>query len=77
MTAAATGNIPTGFFFPEGSISFGGAAFDTIRLAATAPDFAIDNVALGTAAVPEPGTLFLCIIVVGMALRRRARQHLS
>jgi hypothetical protein len=58
-TSVASGVIPTGFFFPEGVISFSGPAFNRVVLSSTAPDFAIDNVSVN--AVPEPGSLSLLV----------------
>jgi hypothetical protein len=51
------GTVPSGGFFPEGTISFSGVLFDAIRLTSTAPDFAVDDIALS--AVPEPATVLL------------------
>jgi len=58
--ATASGVIPPGFFFPEGTISFSGSTFNRVVLSApTAPHFAIDNVSVNAAAVPEPSSLSL------------------
>ncbi|HEY0873515.1 MAG TPA: PEP-CTERM sorting domain-containing protein [Vicinamibacterales bacterium] len=62
--------IPAGFVFPEGAITFSGAAFDAVRLTSTALNFAIDDVALRS--VPEPATLSLIGVgLAAMGLRRR------
>ena len=59
-SSTATGTMPSGFFFPEGVISFSGPAFNRVVLSApTALDFAIDNVNVNVTAVPEPGSLSL------------------
>ena len=58
-SATATGSIPPGFSFPEGSISLGGATFNSVVL--TSPDtpfFAIDDVS-ASPTVPEPASLLL------------------
>jgi hypothetical protein len=55
----ATGTIPTGFQYPQGSISFSGLPFDSIELTApSTPHFAIDNLDAVVAA-PEPASLVL------------------
>jgi hypothetical protein len=73
-----SGTIPGGAFpFPEGTLSFSGSAFDHVFLFASgAPDFAIDDVRLGPAAVvPEPATVALTatglLALAGVARRRR------
>jgi hypothetical protein len=72
-SATATGSIPSGFFFPEGLISFNGPTFNRIVLSSPAAlDFAIDNVTLG--AVPEPSSLLLvAFAAIGAAAVRRRR----
>jgi hypothetical protein len=80
-TVSAVGSIPPGFDFPEGTISFDGhgATFDSLRFSTTgpAPFFAVDNIAVNTPSIPEPGTLTLFALgVLGFAgygwRRRRA-----
>ncbi len=71
------GVVPGGFVFPEGTISFGAATFDNVRLTA-ASEFAIDNVTVRPAAVvPEPSTWALSatglVLLGAVARRRRAR----
>ena len=61
-STSTTGLVPPGFLLPEGTISFSGAFFDTLRLTSTARDFAIDNVAVDTVPITlasEPATLVL------------------
>jgi MYXO-CTERM domain-containing protein len=86
--AAYEGNTPVGsntlpgmflpgFTFPEGEIAFSGANFNSVVLSTTAPNFAIDNVqvAPGTAATPEPHSVWLAaaglMALASSALRRR------
>jgi gamma-glutamyltranspeptidase/glutathione hydrolase len=58
-TVSATGTVPGGYVFPEGTISFGGNLFDRLVLAdAGAPAFAVGDVTVPFS-VPEPGTLVL------------------
>lgn len=76
--SVTTGSVvPPGFTFPEGTISFGAATFDNVRLTA-ATEFAIDNVTVRTAAVvPEPSTWALAatgLVMLGAATRRRTRR---
>ncbi len=69
-----TGQFLSGFVFPEGEISFGGAAFNSVVLSSTATDFAVDNVQAAPSAAPEPGTMALLgagLIVAGMPRMRR------
>lgn len=73
-TASASGAIPPGFGFPEGSLSFGGVVFDTIVLSSTAIDFAIDNVS--ATLTPEPGgwgTAALGLGLIGFLYRGTTR----
>jgi hypothetical protein len=73
-TASASGSIPPGFGFPEGSLSFGGAVFDTIVLSSTAIDFAIDDVS--ATLTPEPGswgTAALGLGFIALLYRRGTR----
>jgi hypothetical protein len=79
-TVSGSGAIPAGFPFPEGALSFSGAAFDHVFLFATgANDFAIDDVRLGGAAViPEPATVALTatgLLALGGATVRRRRPN--
>lgn len=54
----AMGIIPEGYFYPEGTISFNGALFNSVVLSApSVPYFAVDNINVST--VPEPGSLLL------------------
>jgi hypothetical protein len=58
--------------FPGGTISFGGVAFDAIRLSTTTQDFAVDNITVN--AVPEPAPLLLLGSgIAGLAARMRRR----
>ena len=72
-TVSVAGVVPPGFSQPEGRISFEGATFDSVILNTPSANlFAIDNVDVATAAVPEPSTMFLmCIGVVVLAFLRR------
>ena len=64
-SGSSTGVFLAGFLFPEGEIAFSGATFNRVVLSTTAPNFAIDNVAVapgiapGTAATPEPASSWL------------------
>lgn len=58
-SVVATGTIPDGYEYPQGSISFSGLTFDSIELSApSTPHFAIDNID-AVVAVPEPVSLVL------------------
>jgi hypothetical protein len=74
-TASSSGVIPSGFFFPEGTLTFSGATFNKVALSSTALDFAIDDVTVVGTAVPEPA-MFLpgCVIVAGLAMRLYVRR---
>jgi hypothetical protein len=77
-STSAPGVVPPGFIFPEGSLAFSGATFNSVMLSSTAPDFAIDDiVARQATVVPEPATVWLfgcgALLVVGVARRRRSR----
>jgi hypothetical protein len=52
-SATSTGEFLNGFTFPEGEISFSGAAFNELVLSSTSMDFAVDNISVISAA-PEP-----------------------
>jgi hypothetical protein len=73
----ATGRVPGGgFAFPEGTIFFGGAVFDEVRLTSSALNFAIDNVnvSLADTAVPEPSSIWLggaALTVLALVQRKR------
>ena len=59
-----TGQIPTDYFVPEGSISFSSpslTSFDTVQLTSSAQDFAVDNISISVIpkAVPEANTCVL------------------
>jgi hypothetical protein len=77
-TGGSTSATTTGFAFPEGALSFSGAAFTSIDLSTPASSFAIDNLVLDTAevAVPEPSSLaMLGAGLLGMwSFRRRQRR---
>jgi hypothetical protein len=75
-SVSAPGAVPTGFLFPEGSIAFAGATFNSVVLSSAAPDFAVDDiVARQASVVPEPATVWLfgsgALLVAGVAARRR------
>jgi hypothetical protein len=77
-SVSSIGAIPSGFFFPEGALSFTGEAFDQVFLFTDgAPDYAIDNLRLGDVAViPEPTTVALLatglLALGGVGARRRS-----
>lgn len=64
-----------GFRYPEGTLSFSGAAFTMITFQSDAIDFQIDNLKLATVAeVPEPASLLLLatgLPLIALARRRR------
>jgi len=65
------GVIPTGYSFPEGTISFSGRFDSVVLTSSTTPYFAIANV---TANVPEPSSLILlasALAGAGGLLRRK------
>lgn len=75
--------VPTGGFVPEGALSFStAAAFDTVVLTSTAPDFAVDNIVVGPAPVPEASTIASFGLLLGLggvvvAGRRKKTQPAS
>lgn len=73
-TVTQTGFFPAGFTFPEGEIAFSGPAFDTVVFSSTAPDFAVDQIAVAQA--PEPalyGLVGLALVTLGVVRPRRKR----
>jgi hypothetical protein len=60
---------------PEGVAFFSGATFDAVRLSSDTLDFAVNNITVQAADVPEPATLTLvglgALGLVGYRLRRR------
>jgi len=78
-SATATGAPLTPGGFPEGFLAFnsGGTTFDSVRLTATAQDFAIDDMEVpagGPEPIPEPGSVLLLgtgLAGLGRAWRRR------
>jgi hypothetical protein len=76
-SATATGSIPMGFSFPEGSISFSGADFDSVTLSTPAPFFAVDDIAVTATVIPEPGGLAaIGVLLVAMIVLGRLRFRL-
>ncbi len=74
--ATARGTLTTGFRYPEGVLSFSGAAFTAVTLISAAPDFQVDDlsVTLSAAAVPEPVSLAAAGAgLAGLAMLRRRR----
>lgn len=74
--SSVTGALSSGFRYPEGSLSFSGAAFTALTLQSTAIDFQIDNLQATTvAAVPEPtGLLLFAAGLPLVALARRKKR---
>lgn len=73
--ASSGGALSGGFRYPEGTLSFTGAAFNSVTFQSTAIDFQIDNLQVTTAPVPEPSSLLLIgagLPVLGL-IRRRTR----
>jgi hypothetical protein len=76
-SATSTGTFLAGFEFPEGIISFNGGTFNNVVLISTAPDFAVDNIAV----TPTPEPKSLSLLTVGLLLaaiifvRRRKAVH--
>lgn len=70
-TSSATGAV---FNFVEGTLMFSGATFDRVLLTSAAQDFAIDNLTVRPADVPEPGVVTLLAgAFVGVMARRRRK----
>ncbi len=71
-TASATGAIPSGRSFPEGTLSFSRIAFDRVVLKTTQDAFAIDNVDASPIATAVPGPVAALPFAL-LALKRRKR----
>jgi hypothetical protein len=70
-TSSATGSL---FNFVEGTLMFSGATFDRVVLTTAAQDFAIDNLTVRLANVPEPAVMtLLASAIVALTSRRRAK----
>ncbi len=78
-TTSLVGTVPLGYYYPQGTIGFGGATFDSIVLESpNTPYFAVDNIDVTAASstVPEPSR-FIALLglsaigLVGCVLRRR------
>jgi hypothetical protein len=70
-SGSVTGNIPTGFRNPEGSLTFTGPAFTSVTLSSLALFFAVDDIVVTTATsvVALPATLPLFATgLVGLGL---------
>jgi len=63
----ATGVVPPGFTFPEGSLSLSGVTFKAVSLFSTAQDFAVDDIQV-TTPVPEPSSASLALVGLAGAL---------
>jgi hypothetical protein len=74
-SASASGSIPIGFKFPEGTISFGGAAFDAVVLTSSEIDFAVDNVTLNALTLEPTSALLLGTGLVVLCLTGWRRRH--
>jgi hypothetical protein len=82
-SSSATGSVPDGFMFPEGTVSFSGATFDSLVLSdANDPGFALGNFSVDTApvtSVPEPSSFALALEaalgLIGLTLARRFRKN--
>lgn len=73
----AYGTVPTGDFFPQGTISFGGMPFDGLAFSSE-NDFAIDD--LNVVATPEPPAITLVLLgllLMGAAGLARTRLRFS
>jgi len=69
-STSASGTFFPGFFFPEGTLSLGGAVFNRVVLSTSALDFAIDN--LAATPTPEPAGFLVAIaglVLIGFARR--------